>query len=111
MGEFKALVQGKAQPYTTSVGVAGVDVPLPNLRKIHDIPIFGYFTQGSEKLVSNISWSVMGVAFSAAFGNLSDEDLLKKFKEIDTDGSGKLDKTEIAKALKELRMSDSDIAQ
>mmetsp|Transcript_166695 Transcript_166695/g.405103 ORF Transcript_166695/g.405103 Transcript_166695/m.405103 type:complete len:443 (-) Transcript_166695:80-1408(-) len=109
--EFKALVQGKAQPYVTNVGIGDYEVPMPNLQKVHDIPILGAFTGATQKLVMGMTWSLMGVAFSAAFGGMTDAELKEEFEEIDKDKSGKLSAKEIAVALRNLNMNEADIKQ
>merc|ERR1712093_741692 len=100
--QFKELVNGKAQTYFTESG-------LPNLSKIHDIPILGSFTKAGTELVSNVSWSVASMAFAAAYGSMTDEQLKEQFEKIDTDKSGRLDAKEIGQALRELNMSERDI--
>jgi len=109
--EFKALIEGKARPYVTTVGVAGYDLSVPNLAKVHDVPLLGAFTGATQNLVSNLSMSLMGVAFTAAFGKLTDEQLKNKFIEIDSDGSGKLNAKEIAAGLRSLKVNEADIKQ
>ena len=42
-------------------------------------------------------------------GDISDEKLVQVFKEIDTDGSGSLDKSEIATAMRKLGKSDGEV--
>merc|ERR1711971_682588 len=105
--EFKAILEGKARPYTMEV----MGMTLPNLAKFHDIPILGSITGATQDLLLNISYSLMGTAFAAAFGSLSEEELKKKFDELDTDKSGKLDAQEVATALRELKVNEADIKQ
>mmetsp|Transcript_6099 Transcript_6099/g.11675 ORF Transcript_6099/g.11675 Transcript_6099/m.11675 type:complete len:451 (+) Transcript_6099:75-1427(+) len=110
--EFKALCKGKAQSYVTSVEIAGYDLTMPNLAKVHDIPILGAFTQATHHMVSGMtkqSYGLMGTAFAAAFGNLDDEHLKMKFDEIDTEKIGKLNKREVAAALRNLGLNEVDI--
>jgi len=109
--EFKALVEGKAQPYITNVGLAGYEVPLPNLQKVHDIPVLGAITGATQRLVVGMTWGLMGVAFTAAFGSMTDEQLKAQFDEMDKDKSGKLNAKEIAAALRNLSVNEADIKQ
>jgi len=51
----------------------------------------------------------MGMPSFGMFANMTDEELRAKFDELDGDKSGKLDKDEIRKALKDLGRSDEDI--
>mmetsp|Transcript_106316 Transcript_106316/g.317735 ORF Transcript_106316/g.317735 Transcript_106316/m.317735 type:complete len:444 (+) Transcript_106316:75-1406(+) len=109
--EFKALIEGKAQPYVTNVGIGSLEVPVPNLQKVHDIPVFGAFTGATQNLVVGMTWGLMGVAFSAAFGSMTDEQLKEQFDKMDTDRSGKLNAKEIGTALRKLNMNEADIKQ
>jgi len=109
--EFKALVEGKAQPYVTNVGMAGYEVPLPNLQKVHDVPVLGAVTGATQRLVVGMTWGLMSMTFTAAFGSMTDEDLKKQFDEMDQDKSGKLNAKEIATALRKLGMNETDIKQ
>merc|ERR1712232_658958 len=100
--QFKELVKGKAEKYFNDSG-------LPNLSKIHDIPILGSFTKAGAGLVSNVSWSVASLAFSAAYADMTDDQLKEKFDAIDTDKSGCLDAKEIGQALRDLGMKERDV--
>lgn len=107
--EFQALIEGKAQAYTTNVSLGGYDVPMPNFMKVHDIPLFGALTSATQNLVTDMASGAMGAAFGSAFGKMTDEELKEKFEQIDTDKGGTLDATEIAAALRELKCPEKDI--
>lgn len=110
--EFKALCQGKAQEYVTDVTIMGYEVSVPNLRKVHDVPVLGALTGATHNLVSGLtqkSYGLMGTAFGAAFGDLDDAHLREKFDEIDTEKIGKLNKREVAEALRKLKVPEADI--
>lgn len=107
--EFKALCQGKAGEFTTSVGLFGYNATVPNFSKIHEIPVLGGLTGSTHQLVKNTSYSMAGAAMGAAWHRLSDEELEKKFKELDTDNSGTLNAKQIAAALRSLKVQEYDI--
>lgn len=109
---FKDVVRGKAQPMTTPVQFGGTSVHLPNLLKLHEVPVLGGITAAAHKAVVHGHGAAMshaGDAFSGAFGKMSDAQLKQKFDEIDTEGMGKLNKREVARALRKLKMKEADI--
>mmetsp|Transcript_24877 Transcript_24877/g.65368 ORF Transcript_24877/g.65368 Transcript_24877/m.65368 type:complete len:224 (-) Transcript_24877:112-783(-) len=97
---FRELLRPKSQPYTKNVGF----VPVPNLRKAHEVPMFGALTKGTESLVT--SW----VSTAAlVFHTPSDTDLMETFENLDKDGDGELDKEEVAEGLRAHGTQETDI--
>ena len=64
---FSEILRPPQQPYTTNLG----SVPVPNLRKAHDVHVLGVLTKGTESLVS----SMLSTAASA-FDTPSDTELM-----------------------------------
>merc|ERR1712039_867983 len=50
---FKELVSPSYEAYTTEVSMAGASIPVPNPRKVHDVPVLGVVTKGTSTLVSS----------------------------------------------------------
>ena len=97
---FQEVLHPPPQPYISTLGC----VPVPNLRKAHDVPVFGALTQGTESLFT--SW--MSVAVSV-FDPPSDTDLLETFENLDKDGDGELDKEEVAEGLRAHGTQETEI--
>jgi Ca2+-binding EF-hand superfamily protein len=105
--DFKAMVKGtKQKPMTHDVG----GVPVPNVHKIHEIPVLGGFTGAIHNTVKEGGMQLAGHGLDS-FQKLSDEDLKKKFDELDEDKVGKINAKEIAKALRNLKVPETDIKQ
>eukprot|EP00401_Gymnodinium_catenatum_P039492 CAMPEP_0117473658 /NCGR_PEP_ID=MMETSP0784-20121206/8882_1 /TAXON_ID=39447 /ORGANISM="" /LENGTH=420 /DNA_ID=CAMNT_0005267859 /DNA_START=57 /DNA_END=1319 /DNA_ORIENTATION=+ len=108
ISDFRELLTPASRHYTTTVTVGGMEIPVPNLRKVHDVPLVGGLTAGADSLVtSSVSWS--SSALGVALGSMNDDGLRAKFDELDTDCSGRLDKKELAIALRNLSISEEDI--
>merc|ERR1711862_707298 len=89
-------------------------IPAPNLEKVHDIPVLGGVTSATQNLATGVVGESMSLtktltAGFVAFHGASDKELADKFKEIDTDKSGKLDKNEVGNCLRALKMKEVDI--
>merc|ERR1712222_48547 len=89
---------------TTTVGGKTV----PNWQKVHEIPALGGLTSFTADVLSETYDLSAGMAFKH-FAKLTDEQLEEKFNEIDDDKSGKLERKEIAKALRSIGMKEKDI--
>jgi len=97
---FKELLHPPPQPYISNLGF----LPVPNLRKAHDVPVFGALTQGTESLFT--SW--MSTAVSV-FHTPSDTDLLETFENLDKDADGELDKKDVADGLRAHGTQETEI--
>merc|ERR1719163_697898 len=78
--------------------------PLCGEKSIHDTPGVGHLTG----FMSDSMGSIPGMDMFG-FAKMSPEEMKKAFDKIDKDGSGTLDKTEIADALREMKKSDREI--
>uniref|UniRef100_A0A7S1A2L0 EF-hand domain-containing protein n=1 Tax=Noctiluca scintillans TaxID=2966 RepID=A0A7S1A2L0_NOCSC len=110
--QFKELVSPSPQPYFHNVDVpmVGSKVTVPNLRKAHDVPVLGVVTKGADTLTFS-SVNNASTAFGVMWGNYSEEQLRSKFNELDVEGSGTLNKREIAKALRGTDHSEAEISK
>merc|ERR1712228_852123 len=93
-------------------------IPLPNLEKMHDIPVVGGVTSATQNLATDTFKDSLDLTADltasltggfVAFDSLSDKELEDKFKEIDTDKTGKLDKNEVGNCLRSLGKKEADI--
>jgi len=108
--QFRELVSPSPQPYYHAVNVplVGSSVPMPNARKVHEVPVLGAITKGTDTLVTS-SFSSVATAFGVVWGNYDEANLRSKFNELDVDGSGTLDRKEVAKALRDTNHSEAEI--
>jgi Ca2+-binding EF-hand superfamily protein len=103
---FKVMMEDKPRPYITELG----GLPVPNLAKIHDLPIVGMLTKFAQAATYDCYDWTLGQAFRT-FRMLSEEDLKAKFDELDTDKKGALGAKEVAKALRELGHTERQITR
>jgi len=97
---FKELLHPSPQPYTSNLGF----LPVPNLRKAHDVAVFGAMTKGTESLVT----SCVSTA-ALVFHTPSDTDLMETFESLDKDADGELDKEEVAEGLRVHGIQEKEI--
>jgi len=103
--EFRALCKGKPQKMTHDIG----GVTVPNLAKVHDIPVLGGFTSATHNLVKEGGHAVAGHAVGDMWHNLGDDQLKAKFNQVDVDQTGMLDAKGVAKALRMLKVQEMKI--
>jgi len=105
---FKLLMsEQKPRPWTTSVDL-GYEIPLPNLLKIHDVPVVGTVTKTTQDvLCDTYDWTVGGAVRTV--WTTGKEELEEKFKEADADADGKLSKKDAAKLLRSLGKKEWEI--
>jgi Ca2+-binding EF-hand superfamily protein len=103
--EFRDLLRPKKREMLTTTTIGGVSIKVPNIEKIHDVPLVG--------AVTGLAAGALSGALDAFgnFGDMSDSELKAVFDKIDTDRSGLLDKKEIGQALREAKKSERDIKQ
>lgn len=101
---FTDLLQPKRRPYLTEV--KGVTVP--NVGKVHDVPVLGSVTLIAQDMAFEAYDWTAGV-LSRRLSRLTDEQLKEKFDEWDTDQSGALSGKEIAKVLRSFGQSERQI--
>ena len=70
--------------------------------------MLGAITKGTDTLVTS-SFSSVATAFGVVWGNYDEATLRSKFNELDVDGSGTLDRKEVAKALRDTNHSEAEI--
>uniref|UniRef100_A0A7S1A3Y7 EF-hand domain-containing protein n=1 Tax=Noctiluca scintillans TaxID=2966 RepID=A0A7S1A3Y7_NOCSC len=112
LAQFKELVSPSPQPYFRGldVPVVGLSVPVPNLRKAHDVPVLGAVTKGADTFTFS-SVNNVTTAFGVLWGSYSEQQLRSKFNELDVEFSGTLSKEEIAKALRDTNHSEAAIGK
>jgi len=101
---FKDCIQPSSRDYLKWYG----RIPYPNIFKVHDVPILGTATQFTQDLVTDVYASTVATAWGTV-SKIKDEDIKTCFEAEDEDKDGKLDKKELAKALRELGLYESDI--
>mmetsp|Transcript_54533 Transcript_54533/g.145551 ORF Transcript_54533/g.145551 Transcript_54533/m.145551 type:complete len:233 (-) Transcript_54533:147-845(-) len=101
--EFEELMTPAAQPFSQTTNIGGQEVILPNARKVHDVPVLGIITAGTESLFSSSL-----VTVTSALQTTDEEAVKSTFREYAC-GKTHLTKREVSSALRALGTSEAMI--